>query len=506
MASMFENTHPPAWQTSLNPALVERLHRDAGIIPRAIARRILGWAAYFSRRTGAFSELLRQRGHVGSLRTSDVPIVHAVWVDEREKVWPVQAPSSTVVVVQARPSIEGAERKAPPGNAPTSAPRIKAPRAVINAGAVEIKASPGGLTVAPAGIKAALADVKADPRTPTGAPAAIIVAPRAVEGTLVGIDNPPPAPRIDRAEIKAPPSAPTLARTSEIARAPSVEPRPVAPLVEAAAPVAPRAQGPATTPDLPPARPGHRTIAGRTDAPGAVVIQLPPRRRVVRGALRSIDVPSDTVAPSPTGPVAPAKPTVEVAAPGAPTILPSVASGLAPPSAPARIDAGSTQPPPHRGPLVLVTHRPRSSSIVARSEPSLPLVHATRRDAAAPPRAVEARRLGPSPIGEASAPRVAVRGAPPAARSPIVHAGQGAAGDAPRRHEPPSHAAPRPVLFTSSPIDVLQAPSTPVPAPADASAAKAPQRELDLDTVVEKVERRILKNLAIERERKGGVR
>jgi len=39
-----------------------------------------------------------------------------------------------------------------------------------------------------------------------------------------------------------------------------------------------------------------------------------------------------------------------------------------------------------------------------------------------------------------------------------------------------------------------------------AGAPRPPQRELDIDRLVERVERKILRNLAIERERTGGVR
>ncbi|MEP7120836.1 MAG: hypothetical protein ABJE95_08005 [Byssovorax sp.] len=489
---MSENTRSPAWQTSLNPALVQRLHRDAGIIPQALARRILGWSAYFSRRTGDFVEILRQRGSVGALRVNEVPIVHAHWGEEHERVWPVAVPSPSVLVVQARPSIERSEHKAPPG-------RGDAPRA-------------------PA-IKAAPVEILAAARAAGGAPAPILASTPTREITPAERAGAPTGSRIDLAEIKAAPAPRLAAAAIEPAPLPVVktsqgEARVSAPRVDTVAPVAaPRAPDADLAPGPSPVPAGHRTIVGRTEAPGAVVILLPPARRVARGAALHLAATADRDSPSLPGAAVEERPRSaaiaralqsplpEVVAPDRPS-APAVPPVAARASAPRRLDSFVAHPAPRETPLGRVSQRPRVSSIVAHGEPSLPLVVGARR--AAPP---PARRVRPALVGETPALKVAAWGAPVAARSPIIHAGQGATGEAPRRQEPTAAADRRPLL-TRSPLEALETPQlSAVPRPAEGpSAARPPRPELDIDTVVEKVERRMLKNLAVERERKGGVR
>jgi hypothetical protein len=405
------STNPtPDWQTSLDPALVRRLHREPGILSRALARRIVGWVDYFARRTGAFVDLLRRRGRAGALRTDEVPIVHARWAEEPEPTCPVEAPSSIAVVVRAAPS---AAREIPNARPTPTAP------AVVMVAAPETRSLPPHVTAAQ--------------------PAAPHRGDRVRENTPI------------RSE---------------------------------------RGKGPA-----------------RVEGEDAVLIHLPPARRAARGAPRLVQLPAEIDAPPPAAPPREASPSAQ---PALPRVEPARASASLPAPSPASLPpreavSPAALPRPMQQP-VIVTQRPRTSATVAGNTTPSPIVATKRPVAAAPVPRVEARRARPSPPRAAATARVAPSAALPPTRAALVHATPVAPVESPREQAPSPPAAPRPAPVPRTPPATAAAPASDAPsrAPESPRPARPSRRELDVDTLVDTVERRILKNLAVERERKGG--
>ena len=441
---MSATAQPPIWQTSLNPALVRRLHREPGIVPRTLARRILGWVEYFARRTGSFADILRQRGRVGALRAGDVPIVHARWSTEPEIVWPAEAVAPATVVIRASLSIRG-------------------------------EAGPPLVGAAPAGGDASRVPIAQARPMADSAP-----------------------PRIG--------SAP--------AATPHASPRPaVTPVVEARRQPPPGMSDPRVTRPEPADHPGRRARVRGAESVDATVIRLPPARRVARSAPRAVPALEGGGAATPAGPAE--RQSLRSVTPGgpeqpSPRIVP--ASGPAPLSArPQAASPAAAAVPP--APIsvstaearIVMTHRSTTERVV---------VH-TRRVSGERPPAVHARQAGSSLHGTASASRVAtVRPAAVEASSPapsraiLVHAVGASPGEAPRAATPSAVGAPRPTRSprASAVEGVPAARPAPVIVPEGPPPVGAPRRELDIDALVEKVERRLLKNLAVERERQGGAR
>jgi hypothetical protein len=73
----------PTWHESLEPALAARLTRpllQPGSISMHVVQRILGWLEYLERRRALSADVLRRRSPTGALQTEQVPIVHAQWM------------------------------------------------------------------------------------------------------------------------------------------------------------------------------------------------------------------------------------------------------------------------------------------------------------------------------------------------------------------------------------------------------------------------------------------
>ncbi|APR87701.1 Cobalamin biosynthesis protein [Minicystis rosea] len=102
---------PHAWQESLDPDLVARLRRplaQPGFVPMAVVRRIFGWVDALTGRLPLLADLERRRGQAGARDTDRLPIVHARWVadDAPEQTWPDNAsPSPRVVEVASGTSV-----------------------------------------------------------------------------------------------------------------------------------------------------------------------------------------------------------------------------------------------------------------------------------------------------------------------------------------------------------------------------------------------------------------
>jgi len=450
-----------AWQAGLDPALVRRLHRRPGIVEGTIAQRIFAWVSYFSHRAEAFLDLLRQRGRVGSLRASEVPIVHARWMDGPETTRSVHT-----TALGPAPSAETGGRESAPVVVTVALQIARPPEDELRRSAPEDREIP-----------------RATPE--------VVPATRAVESAPRPIDIATPA--IDIA-----------------IEVPAVEPRgPTPPVTD------PRILPTGGAPDLQKTRPARARGAG---AAAAEVIHLPPARRVSRG--RHEDARASAGAPA-------GSPVSTIAAP-AEKLSPSRPRGEVRP----RVEATTVRPAEHP---VTVVRRSTSSPARTESSPSSVIVPATRRVAAgtlgrdaerarvvlarapaqlassgalsapvaARPRAAfHPPRVGPAPIETARNP----------ARAPstIVHASLPAPAEAPRGPAAPRGA--RPIIGspmvedTPPPLRADEAPASAAPSPVqeDGPRRRPPRRDLDVDALVEKVERRILKNLAVERERRRG--
>jgi hypothetical protein len=450
--------HTPAWQESLDPALMARLLRPLvapGLISRTLARRILGWVEYFSGRLPLLEELARRKGLQGGLRTQEVPIVHARWASPASP----GEPGATVVRTVER---ERLVVRATQVSSHTEA-------AVL----LPVHAPPAGVPDPPSGGRGERRPPVAEP-APAGAP----------ERPLAMAPGP-------RGSPSAPPLAPGV---PDSPAHPVTEARPSPPALMTPTPAPPDTSLPhlARAP-VPPPLPPHASASARDVMSLPVATPRPePRGEAPRPAPLP-SPPSSTVRPVSVVPRA-------VPPPEAPRPLavrprgasPTDASTALPTASPlsARVPAMPSLPAPPERPVV--TPRPLSSP------PSLP---------DAPPESMSAPslpRVAPTPR-EAQA-EVSL----PPARLPHVRAAS--------RPEPAGSEVPPGInreqaralpatIVPATPVTTLVTPVPPVApglsSPPRAAAPFSSPEELEL--LVDKVQRKLLRRLSAERERKGGL-
>lgn len=473
----------PAWHESLDPALVARLQRplvSPGIVSLEIVQRILGWVEYFSSRLPLLGELSRRRPSSEGLRTDQVPIVHARWVqDDATGVSPGGTatparpgrPGERVVVV-AKTTVR--EREVTGANAKSNAPTLvnAPPRAEAS------QARPAEMT-------AAVDAGQGTARVPATAPEASVGPPSV------------PPPR----EMPTAQGAPERVVTPAKDEPRNVSRRMTQPETPAvAAQAVQRMQAP--TPQV------VMTRSSRAPDSGVEMIQAPAR---------------STGAPASAGPGA----------------LPRVGANLTEPAA-RSADAPPPRPvvqarPAGRGAGALaVATAPAASAVTATSvgtaevSPRPVIAGIPRRPADVAPAADErASPRRPRVVASARAEGAGAGAAPQRQELPYVHPGQSRGGGPEAPLEPASYGAadrmPRgQASDTSTPWqvntgsddirggagDVAREPARERSVVENRPAAQPPRTEpaLDVDDLVEKVQRKLLRQLAVERERRGGLR
>ena len=527
----------PRWHESLDPALVARLRRPLvapGVISIAMARRVFGWVAFFENRRSLLSDLQRRRARPAGAEIERVPIVHARWAGDvaearerlAQRTEPTGAQERAVVAVHPQESPAPAERPAltPLGPAPVAAEsqaaersNSPAPRGSARAGERQKAERAGASTPDPE---------RSSSPVPRGAARAggdesarVIVGARtiAVERTAG-----------DRIAALV---HPTSARSPIVTPTPRTHRR-------AAGPRPAPVEGAGGKPPLRIARGGGRPVL--RNAPGTHVDVLPllaaPEASLPTPAVPEIrSISRRPMAPE-TGPSSSAPPAPE-----------TCASSSTPPAP----ETGASSSAPHasvlealRRPLAIVA--PHASR--RRMETRRTVVHATRReDPAALPAQLSPARERPrvAPSRRAPSGDRASRG-----NEPLPHAGARADGSpfgsgpvaspeirtwsfparggaTPAPSGSPSAAGPGAGAGAVLPIvsatalgpafnavsttgdepaaGAVSSPAGAPPAPAAAGPARV-RGEVNLDVLADKVQRKLLRRLAAEQERKGGLR
>jgi hypothetical protein len=444
-------TLPPE---SIDSALLARLLRPLrapGVISPVLVRRIVGWVDYFSGRLPLARSVALRQGLAGGLRLDALPIVHARWAaperDDAARGSTLDAPSPRVSA-RARPAPEADGARAPLVAEPS------------RAGLPTAKASSQGQVAAPPAGRYPVVEAKAaGPSVGAGGPA-----PSAERGAGG------PAPNSERGTSTAvvsalSPAKPASGVTSGLAsELPSTLPlgAPLAhPFEPPSAPLS-TALGPAG-----PLGAGGRSLALE---PLPVVAPLVPAGALLREAFPLEGVAAGTRREE-SGPGATTAARVEASRPASAGAH-ATSSGLV------LVRVGAREPAPDVGGRAGEARAVMAP--VARAAPTptdaLPVASGGR---AMPP-------VLPFPAPGASAERR----------------------DAPLRHvraaAPPEADDPRPASAATeaTPVAtvtrVVMGPAAPPAPPAVAG--------LDVDALVEKVQRKLLRRLAAERERKGGLR
>lgn len=485
--------HEPDWKQSIDPVLLARLLRPLsapGLFSQALVRRIVGWVEYFSGRLPLLESISRRQGRSGGLRSEEVPIVYGRWVEPRQ-----DASTFTSTVVHERivvhalparpapPSMPGREadtgRPVHPSTSPAgqSHPVVTPSRPTGEASAPHVPLPHLAASQDPsqASSSAPLAQQQPPPgqavdtRGPTRSPTSLAGQPHPVvtpsrPASAAAIPQTPlallaTAPALSQTLPAASEPQPLPGRESDVGRpvqpftSPSGQPGPVVtpsssrPASEASAPHAPLPHL-AAPPALSPTPSEPRPLPGREADVGRPVQPLPVVKPSVTavGARASFTPVSHPVKPALT----PALPRGEAARP--------VVSPLPPAQRP-RAMAGATPDPS----LPRVAPLPRTAPADMPS-PATPLPH---RRLAGPP-------LPADTGGDAST-------------SPAAFP--------PRAPSPPAGAAPA----------VVSSPAAPW-LPATSLVAPAPSSTVDLESLADKVQRKLLRRLTAERERKGGSR
>ncbi|MBK9756197.1 MAG: hypothetical protein IPO88_22410 [Nannocystis sp.] len=489
------STSAAAWQAGLRPWLVRELLR-----PTALARDVeagwlgdlLGRSAWPELRLPLLASWTAQWSPDSDDEAPALPVVHARPLGPSP---PTDAPG-LVVQVQLQPSAPAEAAAAPPPRAalrplrdatPTPAPPLAhAPAAVVASAPAPSAASP---------------QPTPGPRAPTSDLAASAHAEPARPPARATTDE-PSRQRPSSAELPRVVAAFQRERPGRHGQAPApttTGPRPAA----SQDPIAAIAATPATTPTSPttptpttaatPATPATQ----RTHRPG-------PPRAPVQAPIDVLPLVHNTLShtPGPSGHVA-------------------GDSSTTPPPGPARdqLPRVPDEPTPHSGRLAAAP--PREPAVPA----ALPVAEA-RRPPAAPPRATPPRDLSQSTAPPAAPPRAVLRPAEPAApvrarglpgeRAPLT-APATWSGDPPtptrpgppRTELPHTHAAatrpdePRraPPTIASSPVRTDIQPATPVSAP-----AQPPAPALDIEALIDTVQRRLARELGRARELRRAIR
>jgi hypothetical protein len=507
----------PTWLPSIDAALLERLLRPLtapGIISRALVLRVLATTRHFSGRIWLGTHLARRLG-AGTLRVGEVPIVHGRWVVGEVREVRVERTTRTVerLVVQAA---SAAAVSPPPGGPPARTAQSTGPteRPVV---------------VITPGHDPHEAELRAASRS----------APRA----------PGHEAELRAASRSAPAAAAPTVEAATAARREALVPRRVrSSVVEArwvAVSPAPETRGePVGSPSLAPAAAGKEDRKGAGDArdPEAPIVPAPsvrpssasedaPRvRRDDKGTAKGPETPIvlASLAPSRSSSMGEDAPRMRLddagtaRGPALPVVLASPAPARGDDAVAAPGSAGAAKP---RSPEPAVVRPARSAgSVDAPVEPAgaprRPVVRAASIDLDAPPGGLASAPATP----ERSAARPVVTAAPAGAAptaagratagSPLPHArGPEPAPQTPARSfDPPAGAARSSAAAGESVarprgegrVAALAAlPDAPRPEARPPAPSAVP--DLDLDALVEQVQRKLLRRLAIERERRGGL-
>ncbi|APR88338.1 Basic proline-rich protein precursor [Minicystis rosea] len=534
------DSHLPRWSASLDSVLLARLRRplvEPSVISTALARRVFGWVTYFEQRRSLAAELQRRRGQPGGSGAERVPIVHARWLSDTvdEGVPPTRRNHEIVIEARSGGVATPPHRPAPAVevvNAAPTSPRLdeRGPRAAERAGKSLDVAQPIivlGAAEEPSSMeRVELTRIEVrHPMMPLlpGAPMdrpAVLPPSEAPSSMAVQVARPAP---------QGAPSDAARAASDEARRA-IVAPRRVivAPRREAAAPTA---MGGAAPPHGAPivrtalqepqrvARPRAAPFEDGTSPTPSIAGQTAPSSRDVRSSplVWHLETTAQT---SPQGAGRAARPLIHEALPEpAAPLARSAEMVFAPPPS-----VGVEAENPSQESIVVTPRSPRKRGYLEkakglvtphrRSAPTAELPSTGARLRVAPSRHVPARngatppgeplpqastRAHGSPLGGATTPAEGwarpSAGASRAAAGPafdIVSAAPGPAFDI-------VSGVPRPAfdIVSSPPRD---APAAPTAAPAAARAA------INIDVLTDKVQQKLLRRLAAEQERKGGLR
>ena len=490
------------WHESVDPALLDRLRRPPGVIGGQVARRILGWAGYFAGRARPFVEMANRLGKTGALRTSDVPLVHAHWMHPVITTEPAASPPPALLVVRAAISAPSGSSVAPAEPRPARPASVEGARA----GALPRASAPSSPLQVQRLPQSASSDAPSARTVPRGAP----LDAGAGGGSL---------PRATPLPGSLEPEAPAARRRGPVdAGVITYVALPARRVVRGDAPPPPQAAASAKEPAGPPAKAEPRSPAEgptRDGRPSLARDARPshlhePAPAVRAGAASYSSYPElPTVREVRPAAAAPLRPAADTAALAVPAPRGGALAVVRP--APPRQDTSDTAPaaPPAgllQGSVVpVVAARPPMGPIGSASvPPSLPRVAAL---SSGPPARDVGAALPPSPLPHATspAPGDVRRGAPQSASA------------RPGRAEGPFPGPFGPAVGRSARrgLGDMAAPEEPPAAALGARSTRGssggdrpapPLRGAELTALVETVERRILRNLAIERERRGGQR
>jgi hypothetical protein len=116
------NSARRTWQEAIDPGLVRRLLRpcnEPGVISMRTVRRILGFLEYLEARIALFSRVAQRWANVGQREAPDHPIVYALWItDPTPAIAAARPPEQRPVLVQRAVVVEvrspgDGERRAP---------------------------------------------------------------------------------------------------------------------------------------------------------------------------------------------------------------------------------------------------------------------------------------------------------------------------------------------------------------------------------------------------------
>jgi hypothetical protein len=465
------------WLEALDAALVARLRRPldaAGIIPLSMVNRIVGWVQYFSGRLPLLGEVARRRGRAGDVREGDLLIVHARFspppaegvaaapvVVERVVVRAAPPPSSSAPgsrVAPAQLSAPVPDRGHESVPADETAPRRSAPQADLTSSQPTLLRSATSVFTAGGEEPGA----RGPTARPSEAPWSRDVLPRVLPRVREGGST-------FEASLLAPP------RTD------------AEPSIRSAASTPPRGV-------IGGGEPGDRGPTARSsEAPRSR--DLLPR---VRSTVREVHpIVREGGSPPEASPPAQlrtdAEPSIRSAVSTPPRVVEAFAERARSRSSPGISAMGTGTDEPTSSPLPRVTPVRLTASAAAPSPPP-PLPHVRPRSARAASGADY--RLGSGSAGAAyrlgsgsafaapeGAPWAASGAAPQAAALP--HDGAGGEPVRRRRGAPEEQS--------------IALPATALPAAAPVAAP------IDVDALVDKVQRKLLRRLAAERERKGGL-
>ena len=313
---------------------------------------------------------------------------------------------------------------------------------------------------------------------------------------------PPAARGPDRGlgRASATPAAPpavraTAARTAPLGAAQVVQRTPAAPATPPGTPIHPGS----------PAKPPPRGVrAGETATPGAVPPGPPELPVATRTAHAGLAPPHDRGgAPPPAGPSPPARPVVEAVRtarqPGAPGLVLVTAAPLSPPGG----------IPPGRTPssLPIVRPGPGRNGDGDRPAPWAADAETGRAGPPAPPLVLEQVMRAPGPNGAWATPAgvpapLPLAPTPAAARGPAgAPAAPMAPGAGPAARRPPPWGPGMPAA--AGPVPAARGPQADGVRGLQARPQRAVLAPAEIDRIADKVQRRLLDRLAIERERRG---